>query len=112
MELTNNADFLKNLDETVKNIQSDGKLDVKDVPDLIYLIINFYNSLSKSKLSNIKLPSLIQSIFNFIIHKYKLLNENDVAIIENIVNASIKLAMMIPVVKDGVEKISSKCVCW
>ena len=110
--LTTNANFLKNLDEFIKNIQKDGKLDITDIPELIYLIIDFYNSLNKSKLSNVKLPILIQSVFNFIINKYKLLNESDVAMIENIITSSIKLVMMIPSIKKEVDHIGSKCVCW
>ena len=112
MDLTTNADFLKNLDQVVKNIQNNGKIEVGDVPNFVYLIMDSYNSLSKSKLTTIKLPMLVQSVFNFIITKYSLLSHVNLHMIENIIVASIKLVMMVPIVKNEVEKIASKCVCW
>ena len=50
-ELTNDPKFLSRVDESVKKMLQDGKLDSSDVPELVFLIMDTYNTVGNVRVS-------------------------------------------------------------
>ncbi len=110
--LVNDPNFLKRVEETVKTILSDGKVDEKDVPEFVFLIMDSYNTLGKMSLTRDELPAFVKAVFDFVVTKFNLLKDEDRVKIENMVSVSVKLAMMVPVISNAVDIIAKKCWCW
>lgn len=114
--LVNDPNFLKRVEETVKTILSDGKVDEKDVPEFVFLIMDSYNTLGKMSLTRDELPAFVKAVFDFVVTKFNLLKDEDRVKIENMVSVSVKLAMMVPAINNAVNKLEDivvkKCWCW
>jgi len=110
--LVNDPNFLKRVEETVKTILSDGKVDEKDVPEFVFLIMDSYNTLGKVSLTRDELPAFVKAVFDFVVIKFNLLKEEDRVKIENMVSSSVKLAMMVPAISNAVDSVAKKCWCW
>ena len=50
-ELTNDPKFLSRVEESVKKMLQDGKLDSSDVPELVFLIMDTYNTVGNVRVS-------------------------------------------------------------
>ena len=110
--LVNDPNFLKRVKETVKTILSDGKVNEKDVPEFVFLIMDSYNTLGKVSLTRDELPAFVKAVFDFVVIKFNLLKEEDRVKIEYMVSSSVKLAMMIPAISNAVDVVAKKCWCW
>ena len=110
--LVNDANFLKRVEDTIKNILSDGKVDEKDVPEFVFLIMDSYNTLSKTSLTRDELPTFVKTVFDFVVTKFNLLKDEDRLKIESMVSSSVKLALMVPAINNAVDVVIKKCWCW
>ena len=111
--LSNDKLFIKRLEKSLKNIMHDGKIDYNDIPELIYIITDAYNQLSKFELTYEELPILIKLIYNFLIQKYNFIPDDKKPEFEKLVDSALKLVMMQPKIKAAVSnclnKFSSCC---
>ena len=108
--------FIKKVDVYIASIMKDGKIDQNDVPQIIFLIMDVYNQLPQFHLSYEDLPQLIKLLYNFIIEKLiadkKITLSNDeIANFEKLVDISINLVMLQPIVKKQVTKCFSFFSC-
>ncbi len=105
-ELTNDPKFLARVDESVKKMLADGKLDSTDIPEIVYLIMDAYNTLGSVRVSKEDLGSFVKLIFTFLVEKYKLLPLDKLPEYESMLMSSVKLVLLTPQVDTVVKNIS------
>ena len=94
-ELTTNAAFLSNIDDSIKKILLDGKVDYKDIPEIVFLIMDSYNHINLN-ISKNDLTEFVKLIFEFIVNKYNLFSKEDMLKVEPMIISSVKLVLLIP----------------
>jgi hypothetical protein len=108
-DLTNDPKFLANVDESVKKVLADGKLTPSDVPEIVYLIVNAYNTVGKVRVTNDDLGVFVKLVFEFVVDKYKLLPKDKMVEYESMLFSSVKLLLLTPQV-DAAFKNAFKCL--
>ncbi len=100
--------FVAKLETSVKNIMKDGKIDQYDVPELVFIITDSYNEMSRFRLTYDELPQLIKMIYAFMVQKLNLIPEDKRPEFDRLVDSALRLVMMQPVVKQAVTSCFSK----
>lgn len=106
--LIKDTNFIKNLETSVTNILKDGKIDQYDVPELVFLITNAYNSMNQIRLEYRDLPVLIKLIYNYMVEKLDLIPVDKRAEFERLVDSALRLVMLQPAVSRGVNSCLGK----
>mgnify|MGYP003975367331 CR=1 FL=1 len=91
--------FKKNVSDTITKVMKDGKIDHKDLPDIIFLVIDSYNKLNSKKLSTNDIPEFIRRVVKIILDEKNLIHDNQEEMFLNMVEIAIKLVMIQPKVK-------------
>jgi len=107
-ELTNEPKFLSRVDESVNKILKDGKLDSSDVPELVFLIMDTYNTVGNVRVSKEHLEEFVRRIFQFIVEKYNLLPQDKMTEYEYMLVSSVKLVLLTPQVSTLVKTCEDK----
>jgi hypothetical protein len=105
-ELTNDPKFLARVDESVKKMLADGKLDSTDIPEIVYLIMDAYNTIGSVTVSKEDLGIFVKLIFTFLVDKYKLLPSDKLPEYESMLMSSVKLVLLTPHVDSVVKNLS------
>ena len=94
---------MKRIDESIKVIMKDGKIDQNDIPEIILLVIELVNV---EKLTDEEMLKSIEDLFNFIMEHYKLFPEDPTQkeSFEKLFHMCAKLAMIQP-------KLKKMCRC-
>ena len=100
--------FIERVDQSIKNIMKDGKVDQYDVPEIVFIITDAYNQMSRFRLTSEDLPKLFKMIYSFIVDKLNLIPEDKKPEFERLVDSALKLVMMQPVVNQAVTSCFSK----
>ncbi len=100
--------FVAKLETSVKNIMKDGKIDQYDVPELVFIITDSYNEMSRFRLTYDELPQLIKMIYAFMVQKLNLIPDDKRPEFDRLVDSALRLVMMQPVVKQAVTSCFSK----
>ena len=115
-ELTNDPKFLSRVEESVKKMLQDGKLDSSDVPELVFLIMDTYNTVGNVRVSKELLEEFVKQVFKFIVEKYNLLPQDKMAEYESMIVSSVKLVLLTPSVDSALksfgEKLKKFFKCW
>lgn len=109
--LVSDEKFVSDLEKTMKEVMADGKIDLKDLPKLILLIMQAYNSSSKFELTYNELPELIGCVSEHILEKYKMVPEDQIDEYNQIIEYGIQLVMMQPRVKNCMKKTFNCLPC-
>jgi hypothetical protein len=90
--------FLKSIDDSVKTIMKDGKIDISDVPEMVMLVTKL---VSVKKMTQDEMVQAIEGLFEYIMDHYKLFpdNEAEKEMFTKIFDMSVKLVMFTPTVK-------------
>ena len=56
--------FIARLESSINNIMKDGKVDQYDVPEIILIITDSYNEMSRFRLTSEDLPKLFKMIYD------------------------------------------------
>jgi len=105
-ELTNDPKFLARVDESVKKMLADGKLDSTDIPEIVYLIMDAYNTIGSVTVSKEDLGIFVKLLFTFLVDKYKLLPSDKLPEYESMLMSSVKLVLLTPHVDSVVKNLS------
>lgn len=97
--LVKDEDFKKNVTSTLKKIMKDDKIDQRDLPDIIFLVIDSYNKLNSSKLNLNDIPEFIRKVVRIILDEKNLIPDEQEEVFLNMVETAIKLVMIQPRVK-------------
>jgi len=102
--ITTDSGFLARVNESVDKIMHDGKVDQYDIPEIVFVISDAVNSLPSFQVTKEVVPVLIKMLYNFIVDTYKLVPEDKKADFERMVDSSLRLLMMQPKVKEGLNR--------
>jgi hypothetical protein len=102
--ITTDSKFLSRVKESVDRIMKDGKVDQYDIPEIVFVISETVNSLPSFQVTSDLLPVLIKMLYNFIVDTYKLVPEDKKAEFERMVDSSLRLLMLQPKVKEGLNR--------
>jgi len=97
--------FLRKIDEAVKEIMKDGKIDQNDIPTIVMLITELSSS---KKMTKAELEKGLNDMFDYIMDHYKLFpdNEAEKAAFQKIFDMSVKLVLLTP----NLKKMCSMCL--
>jgi hypothetical protein len=105
--ITTDSGFLTRVTESIDKIKKDGKVDQYDVPEIVLVISEAVHSRQTFKLRKELVPVLIKMLYNFIVDTYKLVPEDKKAEIERLVDSSLRLLMLQPIVTEQLNRCFS-----
>lgn len=85
--------FITKVENSIKSIVKDNKVEQSDIPEFVFLIMEAYNSLPKAKLTKEEIPEFISCVYNYFIPNEEK-NKH-----ESLIASSIKLVLMTPQLK-------------
>lgn len=100
--------FITRLESSINNIMKDGKIDQNDVPELIFIITDAYNEMSRFRLTYDDLPKLIKMVYSFMVEKLNLIPEDKRPDFERLVDSALRLVMIQPIVNKAVTSCFAK----
>jgi hypothetical protein len=108
-DLTKNVSFLQKIDETVKSIMKDGKVDQFDIPEIMLLITELITTSEKSKVTIEQIENSITTLYQYIMTHYKLFPEDPVQkeSFERLFNMCVKLIIFQPKLNKSCKSIFS-----
>ena len=109
--LMNDPEFSGDIEKTMGEIMADGKIDLKDLPRLLLLIMKAYNSSTEFELTYEELPELIGCVSNYILDKYKMVPNDQVDEYNKLIEYGIEMILMKPRVKKYCKKTFSCLPC-
>lgn len=95
--------FHLRIDQAVKNIMKDGKIDVFDIPEIILLVTELIITPSTGKISADMLAEQISNLYDYIMTHYKLLpdDETQKTNFKRLFDMSVKLVLLQPNIKNA-----------
>ena len=105
--LLENENFSKSLEDNIKFIMKDGKVDIHDIPQIIKIVTECYNNLGKIKVTYEQLPEILKEITDYIFEKYNLVPENQKEKFTNMVDTIIDVVMLQPRIKKSCLKLKN-----
>lgn len=109
--ITTDSGFLTRVKESVDRIMKDGKVDQYDIPEIVFVISDTVNTLPSFQVTSEMLPVLIKMLYHFIVDTYNLVPEDKKADFERLVDSSLRLLMMQPKVKEGLNRCFAFLSC-
>lgn len=118
ISLTNNKVYFSNIQNTVKEIVKDDKIDTQDIPNIILLISELYPLVLQLNIKNIT-SEMCGNILKFIIHI--LINDDIVKVqdkpkliltIDNIINSCVVLVNLEKSLTKNIPSFFSRFFCW
>lgn len=110
--LTDDATFINRIEQSIKTILQDGKVDHDDVPELVFIIMDAYNTTAKSQVSMNEIPEFVNCVFNYIADKFNLMPKEERQRIARLITSSVKLALMAPPINNAVKTSFSCLPCF
>lgn len=98
-QIIKKKEFKNNVNKHIKEIMKDGKIDYKDLPTIILLVLEVYNSHSSIKLTLNDIPVFIRKIVKKILDDNDLIPDNEEEKFLTLLEMGIKLIMIQPKVK-------------
>jgi hypothetical protein len=111
MDYTSNIVALHlRIDTTMKTILSDGKIDSKDIPTVVMLILELISTPGLAKMTEKELKDTIGEMYKYIMTHYNLFpgDSEEQAAFKSMFEASVKLALFQPSVLKVKEAIKSR----
>lgn len=113
MDYTNNIVALHlRIDTTLKTILSDGKIDSKDIPTVVMLILDLVSTPGMAKMTMKELNDTIGEMYNYIMTHYNLFpgDPEEQLVFKRMFDISVKLALLQPSVLKIEQAIKSRCL--
>jgi hypothetical protein len=111
MDYTSNIVALHlRIDTTMKTILSDGKIDSKDIPTVVMLILELISTPGMAKMTEKELNDTIGEMYKYIMTHYNLFpgDQAEQLVFKNIFDMSVKLALFQPSVLKIEKAVKSK----
>ena len=91
-------EFKNNILDALKKITADGKIDQSDIPIVVSVVIGNYNKFEQFKVSNDQIGDVLGYLCSELLHKEKLIPEDQVDNIEKLISNSVFLVLSNPIV--------------
>ena len=105
--LVNNDRFISVVEENMKIIMKDGKVDSYDIPLIMEIVMDCYNNLGKVKVTYDELPDILLEVVKYIFEKYDIVPDDEEEKFEKMINSIITLIMLKPNIKKKCLKLKS-----
>ena len=99
ISLMQKAEFKIKLETHLNKIMEDGQITLKDLPDLVFFLVECYNNISSEKLSLNDIPIFIRRLVTYIISENNIIPDEQEKAFLNLVEVAIKLVMVQPKIK-------------
>jgi hypothetical protein len=103
--------FLKIIETKMTEIMADGKITTRDIPDIILLVVQCTNNLSKFNLTYEELGEALEETINYLLDHFKVIPENDKDDFRAMVKTIVTLVMLQPKVKSCLLGCMNKLCC-
>lgn len=115
-KMFDDEEFINKLNERISEITMDGKVDAKDIPDLMLIILDVTDNLSKLNLTYEEVLKVLEEFVIYIIESKDLVREKDREDVNRLIKTAIKLTLARPQVSNWFKKIyanikSKLCCC-
>ena len=91
--------FLKIVESKLKSIMKDGKIDKKDIPDILSMVIYCTNNLKKFNLSYNELGEVLEDTIMYLLNYFNVIPEENKEDFSIMTKNMVELVMMQPKVK-------------
>jgi hypothetical protein len=109
--ITTDSGFLARVKISVDKIMHDGKVDQYDIPEIVFVISETVNSLPSFQVTSEVVPVLIKMLYRHIVDTYNLVPADKKADFERMVDSSLRLLMLQPKVKEGLNRCFAFMSC-
>jgi hypothetical protein len=92
-------EFKNNILDALKKITADGKIDQSDIPIVVSVVIGNYNKFEQFKVSNDQIGDVLGYLCSELLHKEKLISEDQIDNIEKLISNSVFLVLSNPLVR-------------
>jgi len=103
--------FLKIVEAKMKSIMSDGKIDKKDIPDIIVMVVYCTNNLKKFNLSYNELGEVLEETIMYLLNNFNVIPEENKEEFIIMTKSMVELVMMQPRVKSSLTSILNCIFC-
>ena len=110
-KLIDDPTFLKIVETKIKSIMNDGKIDKKDIPEIVVLIVYCTNNLKKFNLSANELGEVLEDTIMYLLLHYNVIPDDKKEEFKAMTNSMISLVMMQPRVKSCFNSIINFILC-
>ena len=110
-KLVDDPIFLKIVEAKLKSVMSDGKIDKKDIPDIMIVIIYCTNNLKKFNLSYEELGEVLEETIMYLLNHFDVIPEDNKEDFRLMTKSMVELVMMQPKVKSCLSSIWNYILC-
>jgi len=110
-KLVDDSTFLKIIETKLQSIMNDGKIDKKDIPEIIVLVVYCTNNLKKFNLSSNDLGEVLEETIMYLLQYFKVIPEDKKEEFKAMTNSMITLVMLQPKVKSCFNSIKNFILC-
>ena len=110
-KLVDDPTFLKIIEAKIQSITSDGKIDKKDIPDIVVLVVYCTNNLKKFNLNADTLGEVLEDTIMYLLCHFKVLPEDKNSEFRIMTKSIIDLVMMQPKFKSCFNSIINFILC-
>lgn len=107
--IVSNKDFINNVENQIKEILKDGRVDTQDIPEIMFVVTECYNNIKNVKVTYEMLPEILEEIVDFILEKHCVIPDDQEEELKKMINMGIKLIMIKPQVKKCCLKLLNIC---
>jgi hypothetical protein len=110
-KLVDDPTFLKIIEAKIQSITCDGKIDKKDIPDIVVLVVYCTNNLKKFNLNADTLGEVLEDTIMYLLCHFKVLPEDKNSEFRIMTKSIIDLVMMQPKFKSCFNSIINFILC-
>ncbi len=103
--------FLKIVETKLKSIMNDGKIDKKDIPDIMILVVYCTNNLKKFNLSYNELEEVLEETIMYLLNHFNVIPEESKEEFKMMTKSMVELVMLQPKVKSCFSSIWNCIKC-
>lgn len=110
-KLVDDPIFLKIVEAKLKSVMSDGKIDKKDIPDIIVMVVYCTNNLKKFNLSYNQLGEVLEETIMYLLNHFDVIPEENKEEFRVMTHSMVELVMMQPRVKSCFTSVLNCIMC-
>jgi hypothetical protein len=110
-KLVDDPVFLKIVEAKLKSVMSDGKIDKKDIPDIIVMVVYCTNNLKKFNLSYNELGEVLEETIMYLLDHFNVIPEENKEEFRVMTKSMVELVMMQPRVKNCFTSMLNCILC-
>ena len=99
-KLIDDMDFMRSIENKLKEITKDGKINKNDIPHIMVIIVKCTNNLKSFNLSYNELFEILEEVVLFLLNHFKVISESELNDIKPMIHSCVELTMLQPNVQN------------